>query len=58
MELSMKLNRYLLAALLLTFSSQSPALFMPEGFKINTDTSDVDDGGCGLVVTVKNPLKS
>lgn len=54
----MKLNRYLLAALLLTFSGQSLALFMPEGFKINTDTSVVDDGGCGLMVTARNPLKS
>ncbi|MBT8130528.1 MAG: hypothetical protein KJP10_11085 [Gammaproteobacteria bacterium] len=54
----MKLNRYLLAALLLTFSGQSLALFMPDDFKINTDTSVVDDGGCGLMVTVKNSLKS
>lgn len=53
----MKPNRYLLAVLLLTFSGQSLALFMPEGFKINTDTSVVEDGGCGLVVTVKNTLK-
>lgn len=54
----MKLNRYLLATLLLTFSSQSLALFMPEGFKISTDTGVVDDGGCGLVLTVKDTLKS
>ena len=52
----MKLNRYLLAALLLTFSGQSLALFMPDDFKINTDTSVVDDGGCGLVLAVNNPL--
>ena len=46
----MNLTRYLLAGLLLTFSVKSLALFMPEGFKINTDISVADDGGCGLIV--------
>ena len=43
----MALIRYLLAALLLLFSGQSLALFMPDGFQLNTDVADVStDGDC------------
>ncbi len=39
--------RVILATLLLAFSSQSLALFMPAGFKINVDTIVVpNDVGC------------
>ncbi len=48
----MDLIRYLLAAFLLVFSSQSMALFMPDGFEVNTDNAADSDGGCGLIVTV------
>jgi hypothetical protein len=56
-ELDMIFSKYLLAGVLLTFSGQSLALFMPEGFRINTETSVVDDGGCGLI-SVAPALKS
>ena len=39
--------RYLIAVLLLVFSGQSLALFMPDGFKINTDmTVTATEGDC------------
>ncbi|MGD2053526.1 MAG: hypothetical protein PVG45_05405 [Gammaproteobacteria bacterium] len=38
----------LLTALLLLYSTQSMALFMPEGFSIKTDTSGESDSGCGF----------
>jgi hypothetical protein len=47
-EIEMDFIKYLLATLLLFFSSQSMALFMPEGFKINTDVTAESDGGCGV----------
>jgi hypothetical protein len=51
MELEMDLIRYLLAVFLLVFSSQSVALFMPDGFEVNTDNAADYDTGCGLIVT-------
>ena len=43
----MNLSRFYLAVLLLIFSGQSLALFMPAGFKINTDVAVVSkDDGC------------
>jgi hypothetical protein len=51
MELEMDLFRCLLATFLLVFSSQSLALFMPEGFKVDTDTAAESDGGCGVIIT-------
>jgi len=47
----MDLFRCLLATFLLVFSSQSLALFMPEGFKVDTDTAAESDGGCGVIIT-------
>lgn len=47
----MDLIRYLLAAFLLVFSSQSEALFIPDGFEVNTDNAADYDAGCGLIVT-------
>ena len=40
--------KYLLTAWLLLYSTQSPALFMPEGFSIKTDTRVESDSGCGV----------
>jgi hypothetical protein len=51
MELEMDLFRCLLATFLLVFSSQSLALFMPDGFKVDTDNSTESDGGCGAIVS-------
>ena len=45
----MEFFRYLLAGLLLMFSCQSHALFMPDGFKIHSDDAE-SDGGCGALV--------
>ena len=43
----MKLLRYSLALILLLVSGQSLALFMPDGFKINTEKPVVvADGDC------------
>ena len=43
----MKLNKFLVAAFILLLSSQSQALFMPEGFQTNTDASETsNDIGC------------
>jgi hypothetical protein len=50
MELEMDLLRCLLATLLLVFSTQSLALFMPDGFEVDTDNATDTDGGCGLIV--------
>jgi len=47
----MDLIRCLLATFILVFSSQSLALFMPEGFKVDTDNAAESDGGCGVIVT-------
>ena len=47
----MDLFRCLLATFLLVFSSQSLALFMPDGFKVDTDNATESDGGCGVRVT-------
>jgi|GEM_PF-5145740 len=44
----MDLTRLLIAGILLAFSGQSHALFMPEGFTISTDTATTADEGCGL----------
>lgn len=41
----------LLATFLLVFSSQSVALFMPDGFKVNTDNAVESEEGCGIIVT-------
>ena len=46
----MDLQRVLIASLLLVFSGQAMALFMPEEFSISTDTTVVSDGGCGFSV--------
>ena len=51
MELEMDTFRCLLATFLLVFSSQSLALFMPDGFKVDTDNATESDGGCGVIVT-------
>lgn len=48
----MDLIRLFLATALLVFSSQSLALFMPEEFKISTDTTVTADEGCGVVISV------
>lgn len=40
--------KYLLATSLLVYSAQSMALFMPEGFSINTDIKVESDSGCGV----------
>jgi hypothetical protein len=43
----MKLIRFFIAVLLLALSGQSLALFMPAGFQINTDITNVsNDVGC------------
>ena len=47
----MDLFRCLVTSLLLVFSSQSLALFMPEGFKVDTDNAAESDGGCGVIIT-------
>ena len=47
----MDLFRCLLATFLLVFSSQSLALFMPDGFKVDTDNAAESDGGCGVIIT-------
>jgi len=47
----MDIFRCLLATFLLVFSSQSLALFMPDGFKVDTDNATESDGGCGVIVT-------
>ncbi len=44
----MDLMKILIAAVLLACSGQSLALFMPEDFKISTETTDASDGGCGV----------
>lgn len=44
----MDLTRILIAAVLLACSGQSLALFMPEEFKISTETTVASDGGCGV----------
>ena len=46
-ELEMDLIRCLVTSLLLVFSGQSLALFMPDGFTVNTDAAEESDGGCG-----------
>ena len=43
----MDLSRLLIASVLLAFSGQSLALFMPEEFTISTDTTATADSGCG-----------
>lgn len=50
-ELEMDFFRCLLATLLLVFSGQSLALFMPDGFKVSTDTAIESEEGCGLIVS-------
>ena len=45
----MDLFRCLVTSLLLVFSGQSLALFMPDGFTVNTDAAEGSDGGCGLL---------
>jgi hypothetical protein len=44
----MDFTKYLLATLLLVFSGQSTALFMPDGFSISTDIKVESDSGCGV----------
>jgi hypothetical protein len=56
MESAMELIRCALAGFLLVFSSQVSALFMPEGFSINTDSDASSEEGCGVLVTA-NPSK-
>ena len=50
MEQDMRLLGCFFAILMLTFSGQSLALFMPEGFTV-TEADGDSDGGCGLTVT-------
>ena len=46
-ESDMNLTRFIIAALLLVLSGQSQALFMPAGFQISADITDVsNDAGC------------
>ena len=45
----MDLLRLLLATALLLFSVQSQALFMPEEFKITSDSTVSSDEGCGMI---------
>ena len=47
----MDLFRCLVTSLLLVFSGQSLALFMPDGFTVNTDVAEDSDGGCGVIIT-------
>jgi hypothetical protein len=47
-EFEMEFIKYLLATMLLLYSAQSMALFMPEGFSIKTDTRVESDSGCGV----------
>jgi len=47
----MALIKCLLATLLLVISSQSLALFMPGGFKVNSDNAAEADEGCGMMVS-------
>lgn len=47
----MDLIRCLLATFILVYSSQSLALFMPDGFVVTTDNATEADEGCGLIVT-------
>lgn len=43
----MDLTKFFLAVLLLIYSAQSPALFMPVGGQVNTDEAIVfNDVGC------------
>jgi hypothetical protein len=44
----MEFIKCLLATMLLLYSTQSMALFMPDGFSIKTDTRVESDGGCGV----------
>lgn len=53
----MNLVRCLIAAGLLVFSSQSLALFMPDGFTVSTDSTVVSDEGCGVIVTESTKLE-
>ncbi len=43
--------RCLLTTLLLVFSSQSLALFMPDGFTVSAEKAGESDEGCGMIVT-------
>ena len=51
MELKMDLIKCLFATFILVFSSQSLALFMPDEFKVTTDSTTESDGGCGVSVS-------
>jgi hypothetical protein len=51
MESVMEFFRCLLAGLLLVFSGQSLALFMPDGFTVNIDKDAIKDEGCGVLTT-------
>ena len=43
----MNLIKFFIAALLLVLSCESQALFMPAGFQINTDVTDISNEiGC------------
>lgn len=46
----MELFKYMTASILLVFSCQTHALFMPDGFSINSDNDADSDGGCGVIV--------
>ena len=54
-EITMGCFKYMLACLLLVVSCQSHALFMPEGFKVNTDDAE-SDGGCGVLVIQRDAV--
>lgn len=47
----MEFIRCLMAGLLLVFSGQSLALFMPDGFTVSTEVDVVSDEGCGVLDT-------
>lgn len=53
----MAITRCLLATILLVYSGQSPALFMPDGFSVNTDNTSESDGGCGVAATGVNAFR-
>jgi hypothetical protein len=54
MEFAMELIRYSIAGVLLVFSSQASALFMPEGFSIDSDKDASSNEGCAVLIT-QNP---
>ena len=46
--------RFTIASLMLLFSGQSMALFMPEGFSIKAEVEPASDDGCGVVPAARD----